>query len=191
MRWFTSDLHLGHTNIIKYTDRPYKTADEMNETLVDNWNSVVSADDEVWVLGDVALGPIKESLSLIELLNGRKVLLPGNHDRIWRGLAPKKRWDDDTYLNAGFERIEHGEIGVVNLTLGGHDVLASHFPYTIGQYDSRFTAWHPIDYGVPLLHGHTHSPVRTAGNMIHVGIDAWGYTPVAETTLIELIEEIS
>ena len=58
MRWFTSDLHLGHTNIIKYTNRPFWTADQMNETLVDRWNAVVGTEDEVWVLGDVALGPI-------------------------------------------------------------------------------------------------------------------------------------
>lgn len=193
MRWFTSDLHLGHTNIIKYTNRPYHTAEEMNEALVDNWNSAVSADDTVWVLGDVALGPIKESLALIGLLNGHKILLPGNHDRVWKGLAPKRRWDDQTYLDAGFERIEHGDIGVYPLTLGQdigqpqHGVLLSHFPYTIGQYDNRFSAWHPIDYGVPLLHGHTHSPIRTAGNMIHIGTDAWDYTPVSEATIIEMI----
>lgn len=187
MRWFTSDLHLGHTNIIKYTNRPFWTADQMNETLVDRWNAVVDTEDEVWVLGDVALGPIRETLSLVERLNGHKVLLPGNHDRIWKGLAPKRRWADETYLDAGFERIEHGDVGVVNLTLGDHEVLASHFPYTVGQYDSRFSAWHPVDEGLPILHGHTHSPVQVQGNMFHVGTDAWEYTPVSETTIIELI----
>jgi calcineurin-like phosphoesterase family protein len=55
-RWWTADLHLGHTKIIHYAGRPFLDASEMNEALVDAWNDMVRADDEVWVLGDVAPG---------------------------------------------------------------------------------------------------------------------------------------
>jgi calcineurin-like phosphoesterase family protein len=75
-RWYTADLHLGHANIIRYCDRPFSDVDEMNRALIDRWNSVVADDDEVWVLGDVALGPIAQSLALIDELHGDKVLVP-------------------------------------------------------------------------------------------------------------------
>ncbi|MGH9119072.1 MAG: hypothetical protein ACRD0A_14675 [Acidimicrobiales bacterium] len=63
-RWFTADLHLGHANIIDYSRRPFDSVDEMNRALIDNWNEVVD-DDEVWMLGDFALGKIAESLPLV------------------------------------------------------------------------------------------------------------------------------
>lgn len=190
MRWFTSDLHLGHTNIIGFCDRPYYTVDQMNEALVDNWNMHVANDDEVWVLGDMVMGKMTETLPLIGFLNGHKTLVPGNHDRIWAGLKPKRRREDSLYLDAGFDRIEHGDLGVVELTLGEHEVLACHFPYTVGQYDERFSGNHPVDRGKPLLHGHTHSPIRVRDRMIHVGVDAWDYSPVAETQLIDILNNL-
>lgn len=52
---WTSDLHLGHANIIRYCDRPFADVREMNDELIRRWNETVSSDDEVWVLGDVAL----------------------------------------------------------------------------------------------------------------------------------------
>lgn len=54
--WFTADLHLGHRNIIDYCGRPFGDAVAMNRALVDGWNNVVAEDDDVWVLGDFALG---------------------------------------------------------------------------------------------------------------------------------------
>jgi calcineurin-like phosphoesterase family protein len=195
VRWFTSDLHLGHANIIGYCDRPFESVEEMNQALIDNWNSHVADGDTVWVLGDVAMGKLRETLPLVGQLNGHKILLPGNHDRVWKGHAPKKRWLDKVYLDAGFDRIEHGELGVYPLTLGQdlgrrqHGVLLCHFPYTVGQYDGRFSGNHPTDEGLPLLHGHTHSRFRIQGRQIHVGVDSWGYAPVSEEQVIALIEE--
>ena len=55
--WLISDTHFDHANIIKYCNRPFKDVDEMNNTIWQNWNSVVDADDIVYHLGDFALGP--------------------------------------------------------------------------------------------------------------------------------------
>ena len=50
--WFTADTHLGHQNIIKYCNRPFKTLDEMDTAIIRNWNERVDPDDTVLVLGD-------------------------------------------------------------------------------------------------------------------------------------------
>lgn len=53
--WFTSDLHLNHSKIIEYCNRPFSNIEEMNEMLINNWNSVVKPKDIVFCLGDIAL----------------------------------------------------------------------------------------------------------------------------------------
>lgn len=78
----TSDTHFSHARISELAGRPYATVDEMNDDLVRRWNDTVSPSSVVLHLGDVALGPIEESIGLTARLNGRKLLVPGNHDRV-------------------------------------------------------------------------------------------------------------
>ena len=101
-RWFTADLHLGHANIIQYCDRPWPDADAMDRGLIERWNATVADDDEVWVLGDVAMGRIEESLRLIGELHGTKLLVPGNHDRCWPGRGDSAAEWVGRYRDAGF-----------------------------------------------------------------------------------------
>ncbi|MBP3886841.1 MAG: metallophosphoesterase, partial [Cellulosilyticum sp.] len=83
--WVTSDTHFDHKNIIKYCNRPFRTVDEMNNAIWQNWNSVVDVDDIVYHLGDFALGPsdgyIRRVNNLLGVLNGKIYLVKGNHDR--------------------------------------------------------------------------------------------------------------
>lgn len=125
-RWFTSDLHFGHSNIIRYSDRPFADTEAMNEALIDRWNAVVGNDDEVWVLGDVALGGWRETLpSHVRRLQGRKVLVPGNHDRCWAG-SKNGREHRLAFYDAGFDEI----IDSPPLQrISRRSVLLCHFPY--------------------------------------------------------------
>jgi len=184
-RYFTADLHLGHRNIIDYSSRPFRDADHMNDALVERWNNTVAPMDDVIVLGDFAMGRIDETLPIAGLLNGRKVLLAGNHDRCWRG--HKKGVDAATvrYLDAGFAEIWQGS---VELDIGGVRVVACHFPYRGDSQDhDQYVAHRPVDEGAWLLHGHVHQRWKTREQMINVGVDVWDYAPVAERALAELI----
>jgi len=184
--WFTSDLHFGHANIIEYSGRPFTGAEEMNEALIERWNAVVDHGDTVWVLGDVAMGRIADTLPLVGRLHGRKLLIAGNHDRCWEGNGERSHEWVDRYLDAGFAEVMQG---VVPLNVGRHEVIASHFPYRGDSQDfDRYPEYRPIDDGGWLLHGHVHEQWRQRDRMINVGCDAWDCRPVAEATLVALIE---
>ena len=80
--WWTSDTHFSHANIIRYTKRPFADVSEMNAELIARWNRVVAPGDEVWHLGDLALGQdIARQVAMTSVLNGHRRLVPGNHDR--------------------------------------------------------------------------------------------------------------
>ncbi|MDQ6909338.1 MAG: metallophosphoesterase [Actinomycetota bacterium] len=179
--WFTADLHLGHANIIRYCNRPFANADDMDDELIDGWNAVVADDDTVWVLGDVALGRIDHTLSLVGRLRGRKILLAGNHDRCWAGHGRRAGGWTERYLDAGFGEVRQGE---VELDVTGVSALACHFPYRGDSQDQdRYLDYRPVDRGAWLLHGHVHERWRQSGRMINVGVDVWDYQPVPEETI--------
>ena len=83
--FYISDLHFGHKNIIRYDNRPFKTVEEMNNTLINNWNSVVSDEDMVYILGDISWDNEDKTVEIFNQLKGIKVLIKGNHDNIKRG----------------------------------------------------------------------------------------------------------
>lgn len=185
--WFTSDLHFGHTNVIAYSSRPFADVDAMNEAIVTRWNERVSPTDTVWVLGDVALGRIADTLPLVKLLNGTKVLVAGNHDRCWAGHGKGVTAWTQNYLDAGFAEIRQG---TVQLTIANQRVLACHFPYRGDSHDiDRYAEARPVDRGSWLLHGHVHDRWRVRGRMINVGVDAWNHAPVSEAQLATLIAQ--
>ena len=93
-RFLIADTHFGHANIIQYAKRPFRDVTHMDEMLIRSWNQVVQGEDLVYVLGDFTLSRRKDIISaLLQRLNGRKVLIMGNHDT-------RKPLD---YLNCGFE----------------------------------------------------------------------------------------
>jgi calcineurin-like phosphoesterase family protein len=174
--WLTADLHFGHANIIKYCSRPYSSVEEMNDDLVDRWNAAVRPQDTVYVLGDLCMGKLDETLPYIGLLQGTKLLVPGNHDRMFRCTGVKWRNAAARYEAAGIEVIEDR----IKLNFDFLTVLACHFPYAGDSgLEERHQDKRPRDFGDYLVHGHTHGRWRKNGRMVDVGVDAWGGSPVS------------
>ena len=94
MNYYISDLHLGHENVIKYDPRPFQNLEEMHQTIVRNWNSVVTPEDDVYILGDFAFKN-KSGLEIISQLVGRKYLIKGNHDKPTEELTAYFEWVKD------------------------------------------------------------------------------------------------
>lgn len=199
--WFTSDLHFGHTRLLELSGMraaAFATVAEMNEGLVANWNSVVSAEDTVWVLGDFDMHGKESSLALVPRLEGTKILVSGNHDACWGGV--RDGWKQRRrYLDAGFEAVM--DFAVTKLPSlhpqsPATRVMLSHFPYA-GDHSEvdRHEQFRLRDEGVPLLHGHVHEAFRerrtTTGTWgINVGVDHWGYHPVSGETLARHLDDL-
>lgn len=184
MRFFTADLHFGHANIIRYCRRPFASVADMDAGLVALWNDTVGDDDTVYVVGDVAMGTVSDTLASARRLRGEKVLVPGNHDRCWVGARHPERYGE-LYESVGFRLAEPHDLDV-----GGHAVTLCHFPFAddAGAPD-LFAAYRPADDGRWLLCGHVHERWRQRGRAINVGVDAWSGRPVPEAEVLTLIEQ--
>ena len=159
--WFTSDLHFGHQNIITYCGRPWRTAERMDEALIENWNARVGSDDVVYLLGDVFWCHADRAISIMHRLRGRKRVVLGNHDRLIR---------HEESVRSHFEAVLpdlHEE------SIDGVHVVMCHYP---------LLSWNRAFGGAFHLHGHSHNtiPFRAdLGRRLDVGVDAQGYAPVS------------
>ena len=101
MEYFISDTHFYHYNIIQYCNRPFDNIEEMNNRMIESWNSVVTQDDTVYFLGDFGFGDKEKLSNICTQLNGAKIMLRGNHD-FRRG---KQSW-----MDIGFKEVYNKKI---------------------------------------------------------------------------------
>lgn len=196
MRFFTSDLHLGHRNIIAHCDRPFTCLEAMHKAMVGLWNETVGPHDVVYILGDLHLGRFSDVAHLIPQLNGHKVLIPGNHDACWVGHHgdTKRARAMGEMLAAGITAIaQPGYLPNVHLA-NGIWVDLHHFPHrsnhpNLPGHDERHREHWPPDTGRWLLHGHVHNRWKmwASARQLNVGVDQWGFRPVSAATLAEWI----
>ena len=141
--WFTSDTHFGHENIIRYCNRPFRNAEEMNAELIRRWRATVPEDGTVFHLGDFAHGGSRLWNDILSALPGRKYLILGNHDM--------------KSLRQGYMgRFEH-VAQQMTIRVGGQAIVLNHNPFLCygGSYRD---VWQ--------LFGHVHS-----GPVSHTGLD--------------------
>lgn len=86
MIWFTSDLHFFHDRILEFHPKRKEifgsTVEKAKEAMIQLWNSRVNKKDTVYILGDLAFGEVEDKRKLFQRLNGNKVLILGNHDKV-------------------------------------------------------------------------------------------------------------
>lgn len=168
MDFFTSDLHFGHENMLVYNrSGHHDTVGQMDMFIINEWNKKVGKDDTVWVLGDMFMGMAKSFLIttvIIDALNGKINLIPGNHDH------PKSLELVCNYYNRDGEskfnimpRIMKKKF-MVEKGKKHKTVIMSHFPITIWEEQGR---------GSVHLHGHTHCGWHDGvGKILDVGFDS-------------------
>lgn len=185
-----SDIHFNHRNILKYcphrrSGRPMPETDydianmvsDMNEKIVANWNNVVEPEDEVFILGDVAMGQIDKAPALIRRLNGLKHLIKGNHDKSLVKHINKSDGDFNSYKSL-FASI-HDVLEMGHKTEAGKKVslFMSHYPHH---------SWNGMNQGAIMLHGHLHgSPHTVTGRIKDVGIDTNNLFPYRMDAVVE------
>lgn len=204
-RFFTSDQHFGHANILQYESEKrrnehggqFPSIDKMDDYLVDQWNATVAQNDVVYCLGDFCY-KFQHMCDVMPFVNGDKILIVGNHDPFFKKLVEadsrSKVEAHDLALQAGFIEIylQH-EIVIPNIGL----VRLSHFPYTppnqkgLPNYELRYLSHRPVKGREKLLlHGHVHSQWLEHSYpglppMINVGVEMWGMRPVAEAEIVK------
>lgn len=179
MIYFTSDLHLGHDQEFIWGARGFNSVTEMNEKIITRWNSRITKDDDVYVLGDLVMGGV-ENVELLKQLNGKIHIVYGNHD------GPKKR---EAY--AELENVV--ECGWANMIkYKKYNFYLSHYP-TITDNEDIGEIVSPRECVINLF-GHTHQfddfyDTNDGYNfrMYHVGVDSHDCFPVP---IDEVIEEI-
>ena len=173
MTYFTSDLHLGHENILSLCSRPFETVEKMDETIIENWNKRVKKNDVVFVLGDVVWDK-KRLASYMARLMGTKILIAGNHD----AFAKNKE------LCAPFKEVH----SYLEKNLDGHPITMCHYPM-LEWNKSRREMEHRLGF---LIHGHIHNRISSdyrqlyiRHNALNAGVDINGFAPVTFDELLE------
>lgn len=171
--YFTSDLHHSHKNIVEFTNRSASTSKEQhNEWLIDIWNWQIDKGDTIYHLGDLSFATKYSEISeFVSRLNGRIILLKGNHDR---EVNLQKLKDDDLIEDWFMYKeikvpLSSGEIQHIDLF---------HFP---------ISSWHKQGYGAWHLYGHSHGNHKSIGKSLDVGLDS-AYNQYQEHKFFSLMD---
>ncbi|MDO9706910.1 metallophosphoesterase family protein [Paracraurococcus lichenis] len=152
--FFTSDTHFGHGGALGLYGRPFASIAAMDAAMVERWNATVGPEDEVWHLGDVALGRAVAGLEkTLAGLAGRKHLVTGNNDGTGTTALP------------GWASVQP----YAELDLEGTGLVLCHYP---------FRSWRNMQRGWLNLHGHSHGRLAPMPRQVDVGVDAWDFRPV-------------
>lgn len=180
MIWFTSDLHFGHKRVVEFCGRPYLDTEQMDRELIFAYNDLVAPDDTVYFLGDISFHKPSHGVPLIGSMNGKKILIQGNHDK---------------YSAAQYQSVFVTVAREMRVVLNGEAFCLSHFPYapepreTEDPLDLRYMDRRPAQLGGTLLCGHVHTRWKTKERMINVGVDVWDYKPVSLSQILQLLCE--
>ena len=171
-KYYTADMHLDHINVLKLSNRPFDNGEHMQQSLIDNWNSVVTKADDVYHIGDFCFNP-DTFIKFIGELSGTKHFITGNHDsKAIKRLVRMKKEGCKPLKRVHF----HGDIHTVKDS--NYMVVLCHYPL----YE-----WNGYHRGSIHLHGHTHGNIGRSNyndKAFDVGVDVFDFKPV---TLQEIL----
>lgn len=157
--WMTADLHLCHTNVIQYCNRPFADALQMNEYLV---SQTLKVRDDEWlvIVGDLAMGDHLKAMEWVRRIPGRKVLVVGNHDLTRKGECRYLAEKSPDGMRPLFEAVVPFLAWQDAL---GQKVFVSHYPATVEHHLGRL-----VNY-----HGHLHRDVLPPAETTHFVNVGW------------------
>ena len=170
MNYYIADLHFGHDNIRRLSNRPFRTIEEMDRVLIENWNKVITEKDDVYILGDFSFR-CDDPIKYLKQLKGKKHLIIGNHDtHLLKNPACRKFF------------VEICDMKTVSDN--GTKIVCCHYP---------MVEWNGYYRNVPHFYGHIHNNfsnetnqyISKVQNAYNVGVDIIGFMP---RTLKEILE---
>jgi calcineurin-like phosphoesterase family protein len=179
MIYFTSDTHFGHDRDFVWKARGFKSVEEMNEEIVKRFNSIVTAEDDLYILGDVIMGD-PANIEYVKRLNGKLHILLGNHD------TPTRR---RLYATAVDNVVEICEYATV-IKYKKQEIYLSHYPTMVINEDVKEVV--SLKQCVLNFFGHTHQTERFYNNdprMFHVGVDSNNCYPVPIDDILDVMKE--
>jgi len=162
MLFYTADEHYYHKNIIKYSNRPFTSMDEMVEELIRRHNEVVKNEDVVVHVGDFSFASKKITREIINKLNGTHVFIKGDHDS-----AIKRIYKNLEYLEIRKYRDQF--------------IIACHWAMRV---------WPMSHYGSWQVYGHSHGKLKPQGLQYDVGVDNNNFYPVSFEKLQQIMEDL-
>ena len=161
--FFISDTHFNHKKIMEYENRNFKTVEEMNEFMIEKWNSVVRKNDRIYHMGDFSF---HDQSRIAARLNGRKFLIIGNHDYVNKETSKLFEWV------GSYKKVKIGE----------QYIVLCHYP---------FKEWEMKQFGSWNLFGHCHGNLKTGVHplQLDVGVDSIGYVPKEFSELQRFFEK--
>lgn len=133
MNYYLADTHFGDTNCLHFDNRPFLTIEEMDNTIIQRWNEVVSNADTVYILGDFSWYKEQKTIEILKSLSGNKILIRDNHDKF-----------ESTAFKSQFIKI----VDYLEVEDNGKHIVLCHYP--LPYYKNHF-------YGRYLFYGHVHT----------------------------------
>lgn len=178
--FFTSDMHFGHEGVLKFANRPHSNIEEMDNTLICNWNDTVPTDGLTFVLGDIGFCSNSTITDIFSRLNGTKILIRGNHDSNYK----------DSVLESIFEEIH--DILYVRIF---DEVLSKYVYMVLCHYP--MLDWQGSFKGAWQIFGHLHTrelaefetlKTKLFASQYDVGVDNNNFRPISFYELKEIIQ---
>jgi calcineurin-like phosphoesterase family protein len=165
----TSDIHFFHKKILQFCEesRPFESVEHMHDIIINNWNNIITKDDDIYILGDITFGSVQKTIDLMDQLNGTKILIKGNHDH---SHLRKTKFQECFASIHDYLEIKHN----------GVTVVMCHYP---------IAWWNKRHHHSIMIHGHLHgNKSGVDGRIKDVGMDTNSCTPYL---LDDVLEELS